>query len=162
VCCQVELSATDRSLVQSSPTLCGVSLCSRNLKNEAALAYVGLLHQKKKKASHVIIIHTTYKKIRDSIKTAASFTKLKPRKTYSECNRYDVVQDRDKTICEQQTGQAYQSRQQRGYRRSTKARASHSCKRTGNAEKQTTPVNLGRENISPSALESCRYKNRKK
>jgi len=27
VCCQVEVSATSRSLVQSSPTDCGVSLC---------------------------------------------------------------------------------------------------------------------------------------
>ena len=27
VCCQVEISATDRSLVQRSPTLCGVSEC---------------------------------------------------------------------------------------------------------------------------------------
>jgi hypothetical protein len=26
-CCQVEVSATDRSLVQSSPTDCGASLC---------------------------------------------------------------------------------------------------------------------------------------
>ena len=27
VCCQVEVSATNRSLVQRSPTDCGVSLC---------------------------------------------------------------------------------------------------------------------------------------
>jgi hypothetical protein len=27
VCCQVEVSATGRSLVQRSPTGCGVSLC---------------------------------------------------------------------------------------------------------------------------------------
>jgi hypothetical protein len=29
VCCQAEVSATDRSLVQSSPTECGVSECDR-------------------------------------------------------------------------------------------------------------------------------------
>ena len=40
VCCQVEVSATGRSLVQRSPTDCGVSLCviSKNLKNEEAIA----------------------------------------------------------------------------------------------------------------------------
>jgi len=40
VCCQVEVSATDWSLVQRSPTDCGVSLCvwSRNLENEEAKA----------------------------------------------------------------------------------------------------------------------------
>jgi hypothetical protein len=27
VCCQVEVSATSRSLVQSSPNVCGVLLC---------------------------------------------------------------------------------------------------------------------------------------
>jgi hypothetical protein len=27
VCCEVEVSATDRSLVQRSPTVCGVSEC---------------------------------------------------------------------------------------------------------------------------------------
>ena len=35
VCCQVEVSATRLSLVQRSPTDCGVSLCvSRNLVND--------------------------------------------------------------------------------------------------------------------------------
>ena len=29
VCCQVEVSASDRSLVQRSPTDCGVSECDR-------------------------------------------------------------------------------------------------------------------------------------
>jgi hypothetical protein len=37
VCCQVEVSATGRSLVQRSPTECGVSECDREAsKNEAA------------------------------------------------------------------------------------------------------------------------------
>jgi hypothetical protein len=38
VCCQVEVSATDWSLVQKSPTECGVSNCvwSSNLQKEAA------------------------------------------------------------------------------------------------------------------------------
>ena len=41
VCCQIEVSATSRSLVQRSPTDCGVSLCviSKNLKNEEATAH---------------------------------------------------------------------------------------------------------------------------
>jgi hypothetical protein len=49
-CCQVEVSATGRSLVQSSPTDCDVSLCviSKIFEHEAALARVGLLHQKQK------------------------------------------------------------------------------------------------------------------
>ena len=40
VCCQVEVSATGWSLVQRSPTDCGVPLCviSKNLKNEEAIA----------------------------------------------------------------------------------------------------------------------------
>jgi hypothetical protein len=29
LCCQVEVSATGRSLIQSSPTECGVSVCDR-------------------------------------------------------------------------------------------------------------------------------------
>jgi hypothetical protein len=37
VCCQVEVSATGRSLAQRSPTDCGVSVCDlENLNNEAA------------------------------------------------------------------------------------------------------------------------------
>jgi hypothetical protein len=37
VCCQVEVSATGWSLVQRSPTECGVSECDREAsKNEAA------------------------------------------------------------------------------------------------------------------------------
>jgi hypothetical protein len=37
VCCQVEVSATSWSLVQRSPTECGVSECYREAsKNEAA------------------------------------------------------------------------------------------------------------------------------
>jgi len=40
VCCKVEVSAKDWSLVQGSPTDCGASLCvwSRNLENEEAKA----------------------------------------------------------------------------------------------------------------------------
>jgi hypothetical protein len=49
VCCQVEVSATGRSLVQRSPTDCDVSfVSSRKLKNEAALDGVGLLRQRKR------------------------------------------------------------------------------------------------------------------
>jgi hypothetical protein len=44
VCCQVEVFATGWSLVQRSPTECGVSECDREAsKNEAALAHWGLL-----------------------------------------------------------------------------------------------------------------------
>ena len=57
VCCQVVVSATGRSPVQRSSTDCGVSLCAiYNLKNEAALARVGLLHQRKKIHWHNIIL----------------------------------------------------------------------------------------------------------
>ena len=50
VCCQVEVSAMGRSLVQRSPTECGVSkLCRpQNLNNEAVWAWVGLLHHRGK------------------------------------------------------------------------------------------------------------------
>ena len=43
VCCQVEVSATSWSLVQSSPTDCDAScsVWSTNLKNEEAMARVG-------------------------------------------------------------------------------------------------------------------------
>jgi hypothetical protein len=34
VCCQVKVSATGRSLVQSSPTDCGVSLCVTYIPQE--------------------------------------------------------------------------------------------------------------------------------
>jgi len=34
VCCQVEISASGRSLVQKSPTVCGVLVWSRNLIDE--------------------------------------------------------------------------------------------------------------------------------
>jgi hypothetical protein len=44
VCCQVVIPATGRSLVHKSlPTVMTHCECSRNLKNEAALARVGLL-----------------------------------------------------------------------------------------------------------------------
>ena len=53
VCCQAEVSAKGPPLVQRNPTDCDVSLrvWSRNLKNEAALARVGLLRQRKKNDS---------------------------------------------------------------------------------------------------------------
>jgi hypothetical protein len=42
VFCQVEVSATSWSLVQSSPTDCCASLCDlENLKNEEAMAQLG-------------------------------------------------------------------------------------------------------------------------
>ena len=47
MCCQVEVSATDRSLVQRSPTVCGLShgILSRNFSGEAVEARVGLLRR---------------------------------------------------------------------------------------------------------------------
>ena len=43
VCCQVEVSATNWSLVRRSPTECGASVCvTRNLGNEVALAHWGV------------------------------------------------------------------------------------------------------------------------
>ena len=50
VCCQVEVSVTNRSLVQKSPADCGVTLCViyRNLLNEEAMARVGPQRHKKK------------------------------------------------------------------------------------------------------------------
>jgi hypothetical protein len=36
VCCQVEVSATSWSLVQRSPTECGVSECDREASNNEA------------------------------------------------------------------------------------------------------------------------------
>jgi hypothetical protein len=54
LCCQVEVYAKGRSLVQRSPTDCGVTMCvwSRNLTNEAALARVGLLRQRKTRTQY--------------------------------------------------------------------------------------------------------------
>jgi hypothetical protein len=47
-CCQVQVSATDRSLVQRNPSGCG-SRCvwNRKFKKEVALARVGLLRYEK-------------------------------------------------------------------------------------------------------------------
>jgi hypothetical protein len=65
VCCQVEVSATDLSLVQRSPADCGVSFCvwSRNLKNGEAMARVGPQRHKKnntrKNKHELVIIHVT-------------------------------------------------------------------------------------------------------
>jgi hypothetical protein len=51
VCCQVEVLATDRSLVQRSPTDCSVSECDREPYGEG-LGPRGLLnHEKKGKKS---------------------------------------------------------------------------------------------------------------
>jgi hypothetical protein len=53
VCYQVEVSATGWSLVQGSPTECGVSKknCDREVsKNEEAQAHIGLSSHTKKKA----------------------------------------------------------------------------------------------------------------
>jgi hypothetical protein len=48
VCCQVEVSATNLSLVQRSPTDCGASLCViQKPWNEEVLAHLGLLRLKK-------------------------------------------------------------------------------------------------------------------
>jgi hypothetical protein len=52
VCCQVEVSATSWSLVQRSPTECGVSknLIVKPRRKEEAQAHIGLSsHRKKKK-----------------------------------------------------------------------------------------------------------------
>jgi len=49
--CQVEIYATDRTLVHRSSTECGVSDCeiSLNLNSEVTYKRVGLLHHKKDK-----------------------------------------------------------------------------------------------------------------
>jgi hypothetical protein len=54
VVCQVQVCATSWSLIQRSPTTCGVSNCvwSRKLKNEAVLARVGLLSQRERNLSY--------------------------------------------------------------------------------------------------------------
>jgi hypothetical protein len=52
VCCQVELSATSWSLVQRSPTDCGVSQMCVTMKprrNEEAQAHIRLSSHRKKK-----------------------------------------------------------------------------------------------------------------
>jgi hypothetical protein len=51
VCCQVEVSATGWSLVQRSPTECGVSkecVIVKPRRNEEALAHIGLSSHRKK------------------------------------------------------------------------------------------------------------------
>jgi hypothetical protein len=51
VCCQVEVSATGWSLVQRSPTDCGVSQMCVTMKprrNEEAQAHIGLSSHRKK------------------------------------------------------------------------------------------------------------------
>ena len=54
VYCQVEVSATSWSLVQRSPTQCGMSECAiRNLMNEEAVARFGPKHQKKKMYKYI-------------------------------------------------------------------------------------------------------------
>jgi hypothetical protein len=57
LCCRVEVFATGRSLVQRSPTDCGVSLClTYKPKNETVRAPVGPLRQKENYA----IVSPTY------------------------------------------------------------------------------------------------------
>ena len=51
VCCQVEASATSRSLDWRSPTDCGESL-SRTLVNEGAMAHWGAVATKKKERNN--------------------------------------------------------------------------------------------------------------
>jgi hypothetical protein len=51
VCCQVEVSATGWSLVQRSPTDCGVSkvcVIMKPRRNEEAQAHIGLSSHRKK------------------------------------------------------------------------------------------------------------------
>jgi hypothetical protein len=61
VCCQVEVYATGWSLVQRSPTECGVSnVCDHETsKNEEAQAHIGLSSHKKM-YSLFIFLHGTY------------------------------------------------------------------------------------------------------
>jgi hypothetical protein len=52
VCCQVEVTATNWSLIQRSPTDCDVSLCViKNLVNEEAMARVGPQRLKNKQTN---------------------------------------------------------------------------------------------------------------
>jgi hypothetical protein len=58
VCCQVEVSATGWSLVQRSPTECGVSeYDSEASKNEEAQAHIGLSSHRKKNYKHLNELH---------------------------------------------------------------------------------------------------------
>jgi hypothetical protein len=60
VCCQVEVSATSWSLVQRSPTDCGVyQMCVivKPRRNEEAQAHIGLSsHRKKNKIKYIVIL----------------------------------------------------------------------------------------------------------
>jgi hypothetical protein len=60
VCCQVEVSVTGWSLVQRSPTDCGVSQMCVTMKprrNEEAQAYIGLSSHRKKIEEGVCMEH---------------------------------------------------------------------------------------------------------
>ena len=46
VCCQVEVSATDLSLVQRSPTDCGHYLRNRSTLDIGVLGYIGIVQHK--------------------------------------------------------------------------------------------------------------------
>jgi hypothetical protein len=64
VCCQVEVSATSWSLVQRSPTDCGVSkMCviTKPRRNEEAQAHVGLSSHRKKNTYHLFTYHRSYR-----------------------------------------------------------------------------------------------------
>jgi hypothetical protein len=50
VCCQVEVSATGRSLVQGSPTKCGVSVCDLGTSTSRMLSPTRTVESRKKKA----------------------------------------------------------------------------------------------------------------
>ena len=68
-CCQVEVSATSWSLVQRSPTDCGVSLCviSKNLKNEEAMERDWVASVIEKKICIIQPIPTTFNVFRTII-----------------------------------------------------------------------------------------------
>ena len=57
VCCQVEVSDSGRSLVQRSPTECGVSECGRKASIMRFCPFRGSCAMEKKKASHSINLH---------------------------------------------------------------------------------------------------------
>jgi hypothetical protein len=58
VCCQVEVSATGWSLVQRSPTECGVSrkcVIVKPRRNEEAQAHIGLSSHRKKNLERIAL-----------------------------------------------------------------------------------------------------------
>jgi hypothetical protein len=55
VCCQVEVSATGRSLVQRSPTECGVSVISKS-QQWGVLGPLGMSSYEKKDVNEVVMV----------------------------------------------------------------------------------------------------------